>query len=106
MTKKKTKKRTAAPKKKRKKGTKAKKKAKKVSVIKCPHCGNEDVGQMFYADWIPSQRRILDFKDGKLTVTSESEEFDEEAKDAHIFCDGTGCCESFDLPAKIEVEFE
>ena len=75
------------------------------SELKCPHCGNEDLEQMRYAEWISSHhRRIRGFNQaGTLFIANEYSDKGEAAKSAHVFCET--CCEEFPLPIEMGLEF-
>lgn len=72
--------------------------------LKCPnpHCGNENVEDMFLGEWVPSQRRIYGVKGEKVYASEEADEIMESAKDEHIFCNS--CCQEFDIPKGMKSE--
>lgn len=74
------------------------------SELKCPHCGNDDLKEMLVGEWVPSQRRIHSIEGGKIYASPESNEVFEDAKNEHIFCNS--CCEEFDKPKGLEVDFK
>lgn len=78
--------------------------AKAPTTIACPHCGNDDLRQIEYAEDVISTRTLERLEDGTLYYSPDSYEWVEFGENHRLSC--KKCSKDFPIPEGLNLDIE